>query len=372
MAEGIRFGATISTSGRYALQGRQALAGLHAWVEGVNQEGGTKLGRDGTRIPVELLYYDDASSPGRAGENAERLIGQDEVHALIGPYSSDLTRAVLPVARRHGKVLWNHGGASDDLYPPGGRAVGILTPVSRYFTGVIDLAHTLDPDACRLVLVCRKGSGFGRHAARGVRRAAGAAGFTTHVVTYSSLAAELPRVLATLQKLQPDLLLSTGSFHEEVALAQGLIAHGLGANTVGLTAAAMEEFGRALGRHAEGFLGPSQWDPGIRYTPDFGPSPAEVARRIRAKGEAADYPGAQAYAACLIAQRCLEEEGIRSDEAVFRTACSLDCTTFFGRFRIDPGTGVQVGHEMVCVQWQGHKKMIVWPPGSAQVKPFRA
>ena len=29
-----------------------------------------------------------------------------------------------------------------------------------------------------------------------------------------------------------------------------------------------------------------------------------------------------------------------------------DCRTFYGDFRLDPETGVQVGHEAVLVQWQ--------------------
>ncbi len=53
-------------------------------------------------------------------------------------------------------------------------------------------------------------------------------------------------------------------------------------------------------------------------------------------------PAAQAYAACLIAQRCLEEASA-DDESLWRAACALDCATFFGRFRIDPATGLQSG-----------------------------
>jgi branched-chain amino acid transport system substrate-binding protein len=83
-------------------------------------------------------------------------------------------------------------------------------------------------------------------------------------------------------------------------------------------------------------------------------------------GSASDYPAAQAYAACLIAQRCLEEADSADDEALWRAACALDCTTFFGRFKIDPKTGPQVGHEMVWVQWQQGRKVIVWPPRLAQ------
>ena len=111
MAEAIRFGASISTSGRYSLQGRQALAGLQAWVKATNVEGGVRIRQLGGKLPVTLIHYDDAGSPERAVANVERLIQVDQVRVLIGPYASDLTRVAVRVAREHSRLLWNHGGA---------------------------------------------------------------------------------------------------------------------------------------------------------------------------------------------------------------------------------------------------------------------
>ena len=369
MAGTIRFGASVSVSGRYALQGRQVLAGLRAWVEAVNAGEGLRVHGAGARAPVRLVYYDDASSPAKAAANAEWLLDADAVEVLIGPYASDLTRAVLPVARRRGRVLWNHGGASDDIHMGGGRAVGILTPVSRYFGGLIELVRSLDPDAARVALLHRQGSSFGRTAALGVEAAASGAMFVTDVVTYSSLAGDLPRVIASLQRQRPDVVISAGSFDDEVVLSRALLESGPCPKAIGLAAAAMQEFPHALGTHAEGFLGPSQWEPRLAYVPDFGPGPDEATEGIRAQGAPPDYPAAQAYAACLIAQRCLEEAGA-DDESLWRAACALDCGTFFGQFRIDPETGRQVGHEVVLVQWQRGRKLVVWPPSVSKAKPL--
>ncbi len=368
MTGAIKFGASVSVSGRYALQGRQVLAGLRAWVEAVNAGEGLRVHGAGARAPVRLVYYDDASSPARAAANAERLLDADAVEVLIGPYASDLTRAVLPVARRRGRVLWNHGGASDDIHTRGGRAVGILTPVSRYFGGLIELVRSLDPDAARVALLHRQGSSFGRTGAIGAEAAASGAMFVTEVVTYSSLAGDLPRVIASLQRQRPDVVISAGSFDDEVALARALES-GPGPKAIGLAAAAMQEFPHALGSHAEGFLGPSQWEPRLAYVPDFGPGPEEATEGIRAQGAPPDYPAAQAYAACLIAQRCLEETGA-DDESLWRAACALDFATFFGRFQIDLATGLQVGHEMVLVQWRGGRKLVVWPPSVSKATPL--
>ena len=80
--------------------------------------------------------------------------------------------------------------------------------------------------------------------------------FVTDVVTYSSLGSDLPSVMASLERQSPDLVISAGSFDDEVVLARALLESGLRPKAVGLAAAAMQEFPQALGLGAEGFLGP--------------------------------------------------------------------------------------------------------------------
>jgi branched-chain amino acid transport system substrate-binding protein len=74
-----------------------------------------------------------------------------------------------------------------------------------------------------------------------------------------------------------------------------------------------------------------------------------------------DYPMAQAYAGCLVAQRCLAEAGSLDQQALRKVAGRLDFTTFYGRYKIDPASGRQLGHVMPVVQWRGGTKVIVWP-----------
>ena len=67
----IKFGASVSTSGRYALQGSQALAGLRSWARDTNANGGVKLPGRSHAARVNLVLYDDASSSSSAGVNTE-------------------------------------------------------------------------------------------------------------------------------------------------------------------------------------------------------------------------------------------------------------------------------------------------------------
>src|SRR5713226_786026 len=54
----------------------------------------------------------------------------------------------------------------------------------------------------------------------------------------------------------------------------------------------------------------------------------------------------------------LDEEKLRN------TAADLDCNTFYVRFRIDSRTGIQTGHRVLLIRWQGdHKVMLPPRPG---------
>src|SRR5215468_5343272 len=96
--------------------------------------------------------------------------------------------------------------------------------------------------------------------------------------------------------------------------------------------------------------------------PAYGPSSAEVLTRLIAcHPEGVDYPMAQAYAGGLIAQRCIEIAGTLDQHTLRQVASQLDCTTFYGRYSIDPSTGRQLGHRMPVIQWQDGHRIVIWP-----------
>jgi branched-chain amino acid transport system substrate-binding protein len=145
---------------------------------------------------------------------------------------------------------------------------------------------------------------------------------------------------------------------------------------VAAVAGGLQEFAEAVGaRRAEGVLAPSQWEEGVRLRPDVGPRTVDVLRTLRfrlapglaagAGGAHVGYPAAQAYAAVLIALRCVGEAGGFDDEALLGAARTLRGTTFFGRFGLGPD-GRQADHELVVVQWRNGTRCIVGPPGLAE------
>lgn len=359
----IRVGMSASLTGRYAPFGRQALAGVQTWVADVNAAGGVRVGTDAPAARLVLRFHDDASRVAGAARATRRLIVDDRVDLLLGPYSSALTRAAARVAASHGVPLWNHGGAADDLYEPGNNwIIGVLSPASRYFVGLVDLVRRAQPGATRLALIGVSRSPFARSVLAGAEAAATGVGFqVVFRADHSPDAAGPDAVAAQLRGAAADLILVAGSFEEDVRLARA-IAASRPSGPVGLVGAGVAAFGAELGNaQADEFYGPSQWEPVGWQQPDLGPPAETVAARLEsALGRPADYPAAQAYAAGLVAQRCLERAGAPNPPALRKAAGTLDLRTFYGRFRIDEA-GRQVGHEVAVVQWQHGEKLVVWP-----------
>ena len=353
-------GMPASLTGQFQSQGQQTLAGLQAWARDANSKNPDSF---------SVLHYDDASDRATVREVTRRLIVDDRVDILIGPYSSVLTSAAAEVAESQGKLLWNQGGASDNVYR---REycwiVGILTPASRYLAGLLPLVRQADPSASKVALLRASTGEFPKAVCSGVAEAADDLGFRIVLTTdYPASTKRFTDVLQELKAAQPDMVVVVGRIQDDFDLARQLAESGINAGTVVAVAAGIQGFQDDLGSLAERFVGPSQWEADAHYEPDFGPTAEQVVASLQRDGHShVDYPMAQAYAAGVVVQRCLEEAGSANSQVLRDAASSLKFSTFYGNFEIDPETGAQIGRETLLVQWHEGRKVIIWPPESAE------
>jgi len=355
----------ISLSGRYALQGNQCRAGVECYAADVNGAGGIFVREVARQVRVELRVYDDQSDGPTARALTEKLI-RENVDLLFGPYGSGLTDAVAGLADQHERVLWNHSGAG--VGSPW--IVGVLTPASRYFQSVLDLLKACDPEPQRVALL-HASTGFGTAVAEGVRGWAQREGVTLKTHAYRSGADDLTSQLNTAATEPADVLLGVGRIEDDLLLARAICAARPRIKAAGLVAAGIACFQQELHDQADGFVAPTQWEPAVRYEVDYGPPGADFREKFLATaGVELDYPAAQAYAAGLVAQRCIEDAGSLGQHALQAAARRCQMTTFYGRFGIDPLTHRQTGHSMLVVQWQRGRKRIVWPPEFAEADPI--
>jgi branched-chain amino acid transport system substrate-binding protein len=362
----ITVGCCLSLTGPFALQGQQAEQGLRLWAEDVNATGGLLVCDRQAAQPVVFVVRDDHGRATQAAQLTEELIVDERVDLLVGPYGSATTLAAARVAEAHRKVLWNHGGASDALVRSGFHyVVNVLSPASRYLAGILDLARATRPELRRIFLVSASSGTFAPAVIDGAEAYARQHRFIIAGKALSPGGDDLAPIVTAIRAARPDILLAAGRLEADVALAKALHAASIAMPIVGLVAAGVAEFGAQLGAAANGIFGPSQWESGTVTRPDIGPTSEEFAQRFRAHyGSAPEYPAAQAYAAALIAQRCLDLAGTLRDEALRAAANTLDTRTLYGEFRLDPASGQQIGHALVIVRWQNGTKRVVWPPAS--------
>ena len=359
----IRVGIPVSLTGQFSLQGAQTLAGIRAWADNVNRSGGLETG--GNADAVEVVWHDDGSRRHLARNVTEQLIARDRVDLLVGPYSAAQANAAAEVAQAHGKLLWNQGGASPLVYERGNPwVVGILTPADEYLAGLLPAVREAWPEA-ETVAVARAATGvFPRDVVNGVKRGAKAAGFrVVSSLQFSADTVDFDEVVEAVSQVSPDVLVAAGRFQNDLNLSQLLAEAGPPLGAVAVVAAGVGAFRERLGSCAEGFVGPSQWEPEARYAVDHGPSAAEVQELLRRAGyPVIDYPMAQAYAVGVVIEGCIAECGSLDDGELRAAAALLDFTTFYGRFRIDAETGRPQGKPALLVQWQEGEKVIIWPP----------
>jgi branched-chain amino acid transport system substrate-binding protein len=334
-------------SGPLAPFGRAAATGLTLWA------------RYAARLPpsltgVELDVRDTATDP----EAAMRTAIDTRPDVLFGPYGSS---TMLAAMRATDRVVWNHGGATSQLsWPAFPQVINVLSPASTYFDGVLQAVRTTDPGAAS-VSILYTSSGFGRDVASGAINTATKLNFEVQAVPFEpNHAVEIASTLPGA-----DVLLVTGSFTDELAAAPVLLTRTWRA--AAFVGAGVEEVLAPLGDLREGLLGPAQWIATSAQEPDEGPDSAWFMAKYRQMvGSDPPYPAAQAFAAGLLCARSLRESGVSEDAAQLAAARQLACTTLYGPFRIDPENGLQVGHQVLIVQWQNGVRQVVWPPEQAE------
>lgn len=330
-------------TGPLAMYGRVAGEAVRLWADEV---AGPKS--------VALRLYDAHPDPVSAVRRAEA----SRPDVLFGPYGRG---PALAVARATSRLVWNGGGATARLAAPEfENVVNIPAPAASYFQGGLAAIRDMDAGVASMVVV-HTGRGFSGEVARGAASAAGEVGMTCVEVLFEPGHAgeSLSRVPGA------DVLAMVGSFEDELEMVQAVNRRRWRA--VLSVGAGVDEVLEALGDRRDGLLGPAQWTPGAACRPDLGPD-AEwfIGSYQRRLGTLPPYPAAQALAAAVIWWECVRMAGTLEESALLAQARRLDARTLYGAFRLDPLSGVQVGHRVVTVQWQDGLRRVVWPPHRAE------
>ncbi len=370
----IVLGAAVSLTGKYALNGANTKNGYELAVREVNDQGGVKI--DGRSYKLTVRYYDDESTPARGTELAERLIKQDGVKFMLGPYSSGLTKAILPVVEKYQVPMIEGNGAARELFTKGYRYIfAVLSTSDQYLTPAIDLAaeHADElgkPKEKLKVALAMENDPFAQDVRAGVLEDVRRHGMM--VVIDDQLPPELNDMSVTLTKikaLKPDVLVISG--HEKGALTAISQIKSLQVYVpiLAMTHCDSAQIAEKLGDAAEHVFCAHQWHRSLGYKGELFGSAEDFARAFEAEYKyEAPYQAAQSAAAVHVFVDAFRRAKSPDPGKVRDAIAATDLDTFYGPIKFDE-TGRNIAKPMVLTQVQGGKYVVVAPAKWATHKP---
>ncbi|MBX3497041.1 MAG: amino acid ABC transporter substrate-binding protein [Parvibaculum sp.] len=365
----IRLGAAVSLTGKYSSNGAFTRKGYDLAVEKINAAGGVTVA--GKPYLLQIIYYDDESTPARGAQLVERLIQQDKVQFVLGPYSSGLTEAIAPVTEKYGVPMVEANGAAISLFRKNYRYLfAVLSTTDEYLRGAIDIAARLSDDPSKLrVAMAFENDPFSQDVREGVLADMKRHGMKA--VVDDKLPPELNDMSATLSKvkaLRPDLLLISGHDKGASLAIRQMADQRVNVPMLALTHCDSARIAENFGPAAEYALCAAQWASTLTYEDDLFGSASDYARLYEETyGEVAPYQAAessaavQVYADAFARAKSLDPEDVR--QALTETAMM----TFYGRIEFDE-TGKNVAKPMVLFQVQDGKYVVVYPEEFAEAK----
>ena len=256
----IILGSSISLTGKYATNGLHTQRGYDYAAKVINEAGGVKVGGKSYKLAVK--YYDDESTPARGAQLAERLIQQDGVEYMLGPYSSGMTKAIAPVSEKFGVPMVEAEGASRSLFTQGYKYLfAVLSTSEQYLATAIDMAaaSTSDPKSIRVALAF-EGDPFSMDVRAGVVDKMNEYGMKA--IIDDQLPADLSDMSTTLTKakaMKPDILIVSGHSKGAATAARQIDEMKVNIPMIAMTHCEAAKVQEKFPNAATGFLCPTQW-----------------------------------------------------------------------------------------------------------------
>ncbi len=354
----IKVGASLSLTGTYAQPGSYQKEGYELCADHVNAKGGL-LGRK-----IEFVFYDDQSMPATGVRLYEKLITEDKVDAVMGPYSSPITEAVANVSEKYQKVMVSPLAATTSIFKKGRKYIFmVISPAEAYLDGLVDMAAKR---GLKTIAVINEDTLFTKASAVGVAEIAKKKGMqVVFQEAYPKGNTDFSALLTKLKAANPDVIAASTYFDDAVAITRQMKELNVNAKMYGVTVGGdLPKFYELLKQNAEYVYGATQWEGNLPY-----PGQKEFVDSYQKKfGHEPVYHSAAGYAGCVIYGEAVKRAGTLDSDKVRDQLLKLETRTFFGDYRVD-GDGFQIAHKMVMFQWQDGKKVTVWPDDLANGKP---
>ena len=353
-------GGAMARTGRFSEPAGRFYNSITMYVDELNARGGL------LNHKVELRLMDDKSDKQTSIKLFEKLITQDKVDMVLGPYSSGITDAVANITERYKMPFVAHGAASSVIWRKGRKYIfSIIDIAENYQKGAMHLAKEI---GVKRIAIIGEDSLFPRMSRKGAEKWAKKLGIKV-VLAENYATRKQGDYTALLQKAKSrraEAIFSNSYFADASAQIRQLRELGINlkmfASTVG---PGLPRFAKDLGPTAEYVLGFSQWEPVMALGhPGMGKF---IKNYVKRYGEKPNYHAGQTYAMMQVFEAAVKKTGSFNNVKLRDTFASIKVRTIIGTYKVN-----DIGlnhHEGLTFQIQDGERKIIWPPHLAQSKP---
>ena len=361
----IKIGASLPLTGDFSEPGSAAKLGYELWVEEGNNAGGL-LGR-----PVEFVLYDNASDPDTAVADYERLITEDKVDLVVGPFSSRLVIPTSEVAAKYGYAFPEPAGGAPHVFDRGLTNIFFAQPAPGAEQAIPFADYILglpEADRPKTFVVISADDPFNLGVVENAEVLLVAGGMELLLKeVYPPDTKDFSSIAAKVADLDPDLVVGGTIFEDSVGQINAYREAGYQPRGAFFTTGPSlpKEFREALGDATEGVFSAISWyeESTTETNPEF-----VAAYHAKYGADPIAEDSANAYTVGQIVQQAVENTQSIDNAVLIDEMHSATFTTVVGPLSFDE-VGKPKGSFMI-LQWRGDGYLIVYPDFAQQADPI--
>ncbi|QZY29638.1 amino acid ABC transporter substrate-binding protein [Nocardioides coralli] len=305
----IQIGISLPLTGDFSEPGKGVQRGYEAWASYVNENGGL-LGRD-----VELTILDDQSNADRVAADYEKLINQDGVDLVFGPFSTRLVVPAAQVAQDYGFLFVEPAGAAEEVFTQGFENLFYAAPAvaDDHYNHLAEHLESLpDDQRPKTAAFAAMDDPFAMGTAYGLKDKLEAMGVEIVVdEVYPPNTTDFGSIAAKIADSKADIVVGGTQYQDAVNLIVALQQLNYQPEMAAFsTAPTNPEFPEAIGDKTEGILSPTGYTPDASYesNQEFVDYYTELNGNPPAEDEANAWTTGQVVAAAVEAVGCADPD----------------------------------------------------------------
>ncbi len=363
----VRIGFPFELSGKFVVYGAAGKRGAEMALEAFDYKAG--------RLKIEPLFRDVQSDPQATISAVTELVVTSGVDYVVGPISSPIVAAAIPVIAQKRPIWLVPGSSSPKLEEEIGQEAFFFHTWAYAYHFHSSEAAALKlylGDKAKRVAVIYSDDNYGRAHLPYVEKFYAQHGFTIvakELVRANST--DLNPVLTKISRANADVLIGLVQTTDAVTLAKQIHTRRLKIPyLVGTSYTQLRDWQGAVGEAQEGWLGVTTYIPGMERPasaqyPKIFPRLTEWAQRFRKRFDLEpDFMDVLNYTTTAMLLIAIERAGVDDKEKVADELRKMDIQTLSGRGKFVPsgeGTKQQTFTDMIVFQRQNGQNILLYP-----------